>query len=88
MSEPDRGDGGARSWLGRITDLFTGEPSDRKDLMEMLRDAADRQLVDGEVLNIIFGALTRAACNWASARSRSRGRISPGRVTGAWPASR
>ena len=58
MSESDRGDGGARSWLGRITDLFTAEPSDRKDLMEMLRDAADRQLVDGEVLNIIFGALT------------------------------
>jgi magnesium and cobalt transporter len=58
MSESDRGDGGVRSWLGRITDLFTGEPSDRKDLMEMLRDAADRQLLDGEVLNIIFGALT------------------------------
>jgi magnesium and cobalt transporter len=58
MSESDRGDGGVRSWLGRITDLFAGEPSDRKDLMEMLRDAADRQLLDGEVLNIIFGALT------------------------------
>jgi magnesium and cobalt transporter len=58
MSESDRGDGGVRSWLGRFTDLFADEPSDRKDLMEMLRDAADRQLVDGEVLNIIFGALT------------------------------
>jgi magnesium and cobalt transporter len=58
MSEPDRGDTGVRSWLGRVTDLFSVEPSDRKDLMEMLRDAADRQLVDGEVLNIIFGALT------------------------------
>src|SRR5690606_30150473 len=33
------------------------EPSDRSELMEMLRDAADRQLMDAEALNIIFGAL-------------------------------
>lgn len=57
MSDSD-GDGGARSWLGRVTDLFSVELATRKDLMEVLRDAADKQLLDGDVLNIIFGALT------------------------------
>ena len=41
-------------WMG---DLFSGEPSDRSELIDTLRDAADRQLMDGEALNIIFGAL-------------------------------
>ena len=41
-------------WLG---DLFNGEPSDRTELMEILRDAAARQIMDAEALNIIFGAL-------------------------------
>jgi len=46
-----------RSLLDWIGDLFNGEPSDRTELMEMLRDAAARQIMDGEALNIIFGAL-------------------------------
>lgn len=49
--------GTRRSFLDWLSDLFSDEPSDRTELMEMLRDAADRQLMDGEVLNIIFGAL-------------------------------
>jgi magnesium and cobalt transporter len=43
-----------RDWVAA---LFSDEPSDRSDLMEMLRDAADRQIMDAEALNIIFGAL-------------------------------
>ncbi len=46
-----------RSLLDWLTDLFNDEPTDRSELMETLRDAADRQLMDGEALNIIFGAL-------------------------------
>ena len=46
-----------RSLLDWIGDLFNGEPSDRTELMEILRDAAARQIMDGEALNIIFGAL-------------------------------
>ena len=58
MSEPHpHSDEGRRSVLEWITDLFNGEPEDRDELIEMLRDAADRQLMDGEALNIIFGAL-------------------------------
>lgn len=58
MSEnTDSPDGGRRSVMEWLTDLFSGEPEDRAELMQMLRDAADRQLMDGEALNIIFGAL-------------------------------
>jgi magnesium and cobalt transporter len=46
-----------RSLLDWFGDLFSGEPSDRTELMEVLRDAASRQIMDGEALNIIFGAL-------------------------------
>ncbi len=51
---------GARHWLNRVADLFTGEPSSRRELLEVLRDAADREIIDGEALNIIFGALAVA----------------------------
>jgi magnesium and cobalt transporter len=40
-----------------VSDLFNDEPEDRNELLEMLRDAADRQLMDVDALNIIFGAL-------------------------------
>jgi magnesium and cobalt transporter len=43
-----------RDW---VSALFGDEPSDRSELMAMLRDAADRQIMDAEALNIIFGAL-------------------------------
>lgn len=46
-----------RSFKDWLSDLFHDEPSDRSELMESLRDAANRQLMDGEALNIIFGAL-------------------------------
>lgn len=46
-----------RSWRDWVADLFSLEPTDRSELLEMLRDAADRQLLDGEALNIIYGAL-------------------------------
>ena len=55
MSEPKQDH--RRSWRDWVTDLFSGEPSDRGELLEVLRDAADRAILDGEALNIIFGAL-------------------------------
>lgn len=48
---------GRRSIMDWFSELFSGEPADRVELRETLRDAADRQLMDGEELNIIFGAL-------------------------------
>lgn len=46
-----------KSWFARLGDVFDQTPGTRKELTEMLRDAADRQLLDGEALNIMFGAL-------------------------------
>ena len=48
---------GRRSFFDWMSDIFSGEPTDRTELMESLRDAAERQLIDAEALNIIFGAL-------------------------------
>lgn len=45
---------GVREWLA---DLFSDEPEDLPELMELLRDAASRRMFDDEALNIIFGAL-------------------------------
>lgn len=54
MSEQSEGRRSFRDWLSEI---FSGEPTDRMELRETLRDAADRQLMDSDELNIIFGAL-------------------------------
>jgi magnesium and cobalt transporter len=56
MSQSD-GVPSKRTLLDWLSDLFSDEPSDRSQLMDVLRDAADRQIMDAEVLNIIFGAL-------------------------------
>ncbi|HCD27360.1 MAG TPA: magnesium/cobalt efflux protein [Gammaproteobacteria bacterium] len=45
---------GVREWLA---DLFSDEPENLADLKDVLRHAAQRQLIEGEVLNILFGAL-------------------------------
>ena len=55
--ETAEGSSPRRGVLEWLSDLFTDDPTDRSGLMEILRDAADRQLMDGEALNIIFGAL-------------------------------
>ena len=48
---------GLRTFREWLSDLFSDEPENRGELMDMLRDAADRELMDLEALNIIFGAL-------------------------------
>lgn len=49
-----------RSLLQRLGDLFSDEPADIAELLEMLQAAADRQLMDADALNIIYGALNVA----------------------------
>jgi magnesium and cobalt transporter len=56
MSESN-GSAPRRSLRDWIFHLFSDEPADRDALMDVLRDAADRQIMDAEALNIIFGAL-------------------------------
>ena len=45
---------GVREWLA---DLFSDEPENLPELVSILRDAAERQLIELDALNIIFGAL-------------------------------
>lgn len=47
-----------KGWLERLSQAFTGEPSTRSELIELLRSAQHRDLLDVEVLSIIEGALT------------------------------
>ena len=42
-----------KSWLNVLGAAFVGEPQDREQLMEVLRDAEQRELLDGEALSMI-----------------------------------
>ncbi len=55
MSE-DRS-GQHKSWLERLTDLFSDDPQSRQDIKVILREAAERSIVDTDTLNILEGAL-------------------------------
>jgi len=57
MMSENNGSTARRSLREWLVDLFSDEPADRNALMDVLRDAADRQIMDAEALNIIFGAL-------------------------------
>ena len=56
--QDERGD--KKGWREWIADFFPAEPADRPELLQMLKDASERQLFDGDVLNIIHGALAVA----------------------------
>jgi magnesium and cobalt transporter len=42
-----------RSWFERLSDLLIREPKDRTQLMEVLRDAEDRDILSSEMLSMI-----------------------------------
>ncbi|NKC16820.1 MAG: CBS domain-containing protein [Gammaproteobacteria bacterium] len=59
----DRSEGGShsRTWLDRVLSaVLSAEPKSRDELIDMLRDAEDRNLVDADVLYMIEGALAVA----------------------------
>lgn len=43
----------AGSWLERLTSFIAGEPQNREQLMEILRDAEERDIVSAEMLGMI-----------------------------------
>ncbi|MFY9976156.1 MAG: transporter associated domain-containing protein [Chromatiaceae bacterium] len=55
----DRSSDGSRprNWLERLSHLFGGEPQDREQLIELLRDAKERALLDTDALSMIEGVL-------------------------------
>lgn len=46
-----------RSWLERLSDALLREPTNREQLVELLRDAEQRDLIDPEALAMIEGVL-------------------------------
>lgn len=46
-----------RSWLEKIGQVLAGEPRDRNELIEILRDATERHLLDPNSLGMIEGVL-------------------------------
>lgn len=47
----------SKSWLERIAQIFSDEPTDTKGLLEMLRNAEQDKVLDSDALSIIEGAL-------------------------------
>jgi magnesium and cobalt transporter len=56
MSE-ERPSSQAKTWLDKLSTLFSDDPNDRQDLKDILREAAERNVVDTETLSILEGAL-------------------------------
>jgi magnesium and cobalt transporter len=50
-------DSGERSWLDKISHLFSSEPRTRKDLEDVLSIAAENEVIDDDARGIIAGAL-------------------------------
>lgn len=46
-----------RSWLARLSQALTGEPKDREQLLELLRDAEQRNLLNQDALAMMEGVL-------------------------------
>jgi magnesium and cobalt transporter len=47
----------ARSWLDRLGQMLSGEPRNREELLEELRNAKDNGLLSAETLTMIEGAI-------------------------------
>lgn len=54
---PSTNGSGNRSWLERIGHALLGEPRDREQLIQMLRDCQERGLLDADALGMIEGVL-------------------------------
>lgn len=48
---------GGKSWLERLGRIFGADPRSREDLLDLLREAAERGLIEAETLKMIEGAL-------------------------------
>ena len=55
--KPSASEKAERSWLERLSQALIGEPRDREQLLDVLRDAEQRDLLDAEALAMIEGAL-------------------------------
>ncbi len=57
MSETGTEPNKQRSWFERLSDLLIREPKDREQLMDVLRDAEERDILSAEMLSMIESVL-------------------------------
>ena len=57
MIDDDESSNKTRSWLERISYALLGEPRDQEQLIELLRDAQQRSLLNADALTMIEGVL-------------------------------
>ncbi|OGV45013.1 MAG: magnesium/cobalt efflux protein [Legionellales bacterium RIFCSPHIGHO2_12_FULL_42_9] len=50
----------SHSWLMRFKQILQGEPKNKKDLIDLLRDAHDRALIDSETLGMVESVIQLA----------------------------
>ncbi|MGO3644962.1 MAG: HlyC/CorC family transporter, partial [Pseudoalteromonas sp.] len=55
-SQSSQGSSG-KTWLGKITQMLQGEPQSKKDLVEVIADAQERDLIDPDTKEMIEGVL-------------------------------
>ncbi|MGO2478675.1 MAG: CNNM family magnesium/cobalt transport protein CorC [Pseudoalteromonas sp.] len=55
-SQSSQGSSG-KTWLGKITQMLQGEPQSKKDLVEVIVDAQERDLIDPDTKEMIEGVL-------------------------------
>src|SRR5210317_2176262 len=46
-----------KSWFERLSNALLGEPQDREQLIDLLRDAQSREILDADAMAMIEGAL-------------------------------
>ena len=56
MADADNS-GSTRGWLDRIYNIFTGEPQNQKQLLDLLKNLQSHQLLEADELNMIEGVL-------------------------------
>jgi len=58
MSESDSSNSSSnKSWLERLSQVFSDQPDSLKDIIEILRAAEERNVIDADSLSIIEGAM-------------------------------
>lgn len=57
MSDDYSDNGTSRSWLERVGQFFSSTPGDRSELLDLMRSMRDSDIIDGDTLGIIEGAI-------------------------------
>ena len=58
MSDDDNNPSSGPGWLERLALALTGEPRDREELIKILRDAAERDIINDETLRMLSGVFS------------------------------